>query len=81
MELADEDLEKGFEEMAAAYNQTVDVVKGVYEKSGDQMSHFKHALLEKKAIRLIMDKSTIKEVEPEKTENEPEKAKKKGKNK
>ena len=66
MELADEDLDQGFEEMAAAYNQTVDVVKGVYEKSGDQMSHFKHALLEKKAIKLIMEKNDIETVEPEK---------------
>jgi trigger factor len=66
MELADEDLDKGFEEMAAAYNQTVDVVKGIYENSGDQMSHFKHALLEKKAIKLIMEKNDIESVEPEK---------------
>jgi trigger factor len=67
MELADEDLDKGFAEMAAAYNQSVDVVKGIYEKSGDQMSHFKHALLEKKAIKLIMEKNEIESVEPEKT--------------
>jgi trigger factor len=52
--------------MAAAYNQSVDVVKGIYEKSGDQMSHFKHALLEKKAIKLIMEKNDIESVEPEK---------------
>jgi trigger factor len=34
MVLADEDLEKGFEEMAASYNQPVDVIKGVYGNSG-----------------------------------------------
>jgi trigger factor len=32
MELADEDLEKGFEEMAATYNQPVDVIKGILRK-------------------------------------------------
>jgi hypothetical protein len=30
------------------------------------MSHFKHALLEKKAIKLIMEKNEIESVEPEK---------------
>ncbi len=57
MELADEDLEKGFEEMAATYNQPVDVVKGVYGNSGDKLELFKHALLEKQAIKLIMDRN------------------------
>ena len=66
MELADEDLEKGFEEMAANYNQPVDVIKGVYGNSGDQLELFKHALLEKQAIRLIMEKNEVEMVEPEK---------------
>lgn len=67
MELADEDLEKGFEEMAATYNQPVDVIKGVYGNSGDKLELFKHALLEKQAIKLIMDRNEIESVEPEKT--------------
>jgi trigger factor len=66
MELADEDLEKGFEEMAATYNQPVDVVKNVYANSGDQLALFKHALLEKQAIKLIMEKNEIESVEPDK---------------
>ncbi len=66
MELAGEDLEKGFEEMAASYNQPVDVIKGVYGKSGEQLELFKHALLEKQAIKLIMEKNEIEMVEPEK---------------
>jgi trigger factor len=66
MELADEDLEKGFEEMAATYNQPVDVVKNVYANSGDKLALFKHALLEKQAIKLIMEKNEIESVEPEK---------------
>jgi trigger factor len=67
MELADEDLEKGYEEMAATYNQPVDVIKGVYAGSGDQLALFKHALLEKQAIKLIMERNQIESVEPEKT--------------
>ncbi len=66
MELADEDLEKGFEEMAATYNQPVDVIKGIYGNSGDKLELFKHALLEKQAIKLIMERNEIESVEPEK---------------
>jgi trigger factor len=66
MELADDDLEKGFEEMAASYNQPVDVIKGIYGNSGDKLELFKHALLEKQAIKLIMERNVIESVEPEK---------------
>ena len=66
MELADADLEKGFEEMAASYNQPVDVIKGFYGNSGDKLELFKHALLEKQAIKLIMERNEIESVEPEK---------------
>ena len=66
MELADADLEKGFEEMAATYNQPVDVIKGFYGNGGDKMELFKHALLEKQAIKLIMERNEIESVEPEK---------------
>jgi len=66
MELAEADLEKGLEEMAANYNQPVDVIKGIYGKSGEQLELFKHALLEKQAIKLIMEKNEIEMVEPEK---------------
>jgi trigger factor len=70
MELADEELEKGFEEMAATYNQPVDVIKGFYGNSGDKLELFKHALLEKQAIKLIMERNEIESVEPEKEASE-----------
>lgn len=66
MELAEEDLEKGFEEMAATYNQPVDVIKGIYGNSGDKVELFKHALLEKQAIKIIMERNEIEMIEPEK---------------
>jgi trigger factor len=66
MELADADLEKGFEEMAATYNQPVDVIKGFYGNSGDKLELFKHALLEKQAIKLIMERNEVESVEPDK---------------
>ncbi len=70
LELTDDELYKGFEQMAAVYKQPVEVVKGIYEKSGDQMAHFKHALLEKKAIGLIMERNHIESVTPEKSASE-----------
>ncbi|MGA6926129.1 MAG: trigger factor, partial [Desulfosarcina sp.] len=66
MVLADEALEKGFETMAATYNQPADVIKGIYGKSGEKLELFKHALLEKQAIKLIMEKNVLETVEPEK---------------
>jgi trigger factor len=66
MELAEEDLEKGFAEMAVTYNQPVDVIKGIYGKSGEQVELFKHALLEKQAIKLIMERNEIEMIELEK---------------
>ena len=66
MELADEELENGFAEMAKTYNQSVDVVKSIYQSSGDKLESFKYALLEKQAIKLIMDRNEIEAVEPEK---------------
>lgn len=66
LELSDEEMDKGFEEMAAAYNQPVETLKTFYQQdTGGRLEGFKHALLEKKAIKLIMDSNEIKEVEPE----------------
>jgi trigger factor len=70
LELSDEDLEKGFAEMAANYQQPVDVIKGVYGDSGEKLDLFKHALLEKQAIKLIMEGNAIESVEPEKEASE-----------
>ncbi len=65
MELSDEDLEKGYQEMAASFNQPVDMIKQFYAQYPDRVDVFKHTLLEKQAINLIIDKSSIEEVEPE----------------
>ena len=42
-------------------------------KNPDNLGFFKHTLLEKKAIKLIIDSGTIKDLKPE----EPKKAKSK----
>jgi trigger factor len=70
--LSDEDLEIGFKEMADNFNQPVEEIKNFYNQNKDKVEFFKHTLLEKQAIRLIIDNSTVKDVEPE-VEQKPEK--------
>jgi trigger factor len=65
LSLADEELEAGYAEMAKASNQPVDEIKNYYRQNPDRLSYFKHALLEKSAIKLIISNSNIKEVVPE----------------
>jgi trigger factor len=63
--LTDEELEKGFEQMAASYQRPVAEIKSYYDAKQDKLAYFKHTLLEKEALKLIIDSSQIKEVEPE----------------
>ncbi|PIE67972.1 MAG: trigger factor [Deltaproteobacteria bacterium] len=70
MALTDEALEAGYAEMAKTYNQPVDVIKGMYQSSSDKLELFKHALLEKQAIKIIMERNEIESVEPEKAASE-----------
>lgn len=63
--ISDDELENGYQEMADSFNQPVDVIKQFYAQNPERIDVFKHALLEKQAIKLIMDKSSIEEVEPE----------------
>jgi trigger factor len=46
----------------------VEEIKGYYRQNNDKLEFFKHTLLEKKAIALIIDNSVIEEVAPEKTD-------------
>ena len=73
LELTDEELETGYTEMAQNFNQPVDQIKSFYDQNKDRLDFFKHALLEKKAIKLIIDNSDVEEVEPEKVEPAEEK--------
>jgi trigger factor len=66
LECSDEDLQKGFEDMAKTFNQPVEQIKGFYDQSKDQLEFFKHTLLEKQAIKLIIDNSKIVDIAPEK---------------
>lgn len=72
MTLSDEDLENGFKEMADSFNQPVEEIKKFYNQNKDKVEFFKHTLLEKQTIGLIIDNSTVKDIEPE-VGQEPEK--------
>jgi trigger factor len=69
LELTDEELEEGYQQMAQSVGQPVEGVKSYYKENQENLEFFKHTLLEKKAIRLIIDNSTIEEKEPEETES------------
>ena len=67
--ISDEELEDGLKEMADNFNQPVEQIKNYYDQNKEKIEYFKHALLEKKAIKLIIDSSEIEEVEPQKEDD------------
>lgn len=64
--LSDYDLEEGFNEMAGVFNQPVEEIKQYYDQNADKLEYFKHSLLEKQVIKLIINNSQIEDVAPEK---------------
>ena len=73
LDLTDDDLENAYQEMAKTYNQPVDGIKGFYAQNQEKLDIFKHTLLEKTALKLIIDSSDVTEVEP-KTEEKADAA-------
>lgn len=63
--LSDEELEEGYKNMAESVSQPVEAIKTYYRENKENLEFFKHTLLEKKAIGLIIDNSIIEEKEPE----------------
>ncbi len=62
--LTNEEVDKGMQEMADTYRQPLDNIKAFYENDKDNLGAFKHMLLEKKALKLIIDSAVVSEVEP-----------------
>ena len=65
MTLTDQEMEDGYKEMSQSFNQPLEDIKNYYKQNEDKIEFFKHTLLEKKAVKLIIKSSTIEEVEPE----------------
>jgi trigger factor len=72
LEVSDDELETGFHEMAEALGQPAEDVRKYYRQNNDKLDMFKHTLLEKKGIKLIIDSSEIETVEPEKASEDDE---------
>jgi trigger factor len=68
LDASDEEIEEGLNEMAANFNQPVEEIKKYYGENKDKLEFFKHTLLEKKAIKLIIENSKIEDVDPDKAE-------------
>ncbi len=62
--LEDAELDRGFEEMAQSFNQPVEQLRQYLGADEQKLDNFKHALLEKKAVTLIIDTSTVTEKPP-----------------
>jgi trigger factor len=54
--------------MAENFKQPVEEIKKYYTQNKDKLEYFKHTLLEKKAIKLIIENSKIEDIDPEKAE-------------
>ena len=63
--LSDEEQAAGFKEMSETYGQPVEEIQTYYKQNEDKFEGFQQMLLEKMAIGLIIESSTIEEVEPE----------------
>ena len=61
----DQELESGLKEMSENFNQPLEGIKQYYDQNKDKLELFKHTLLEKKAIKLIIESSSVKDIKPE----------------
>ncbi len=62
LELSDEDLDKAYEDMAQTVSQPVEEIKKFYDQNPGKLDIFKHTLLEKQALSLIISSSDVSEV-------------------
>jgi trigger factor len=68
--LSDEELDDGIREMAAAYQQPFEGFKNYFMTQQDKLAYFKETLLEKKAMKLVLEHANMTEVEPVETPEE-----------
>jgi trigger factor len=65
LELGDDELHEAMQKMADSFQQPVTEIQRYYRENPEKLGYYKHALLEKKAIKLVLDGSTIEDVVPE----------------
>jgi len=64
LELSDDELNEAMQKMADSFQQPVAEIRRYYRENPEKLGGYKHALLEKKAIKLVLDGSTIEDVGP-----------------
>ncbi|MBA2882291.1 trigger factor [Desulfosalsimonas propionicica] len=65
LEVTDDQLEPEYEKIAESTGQPADMIKSYYKQHPERLDGFKHALLEKQVIDLIINHANIEEVEAE----------------
>jgi trigger factor len=75
LEVSAEELKAALNEMAENFKQPVEEIQKYYDQNKEKLEYFKHTILEKKAITLIIESSKIEDVEPERAEADGSKSK------
>ena len=70
--LDDEELDEGLAEMAGRLGRPVEMLREYYGNHPEGLDNFKHSLLERRAIRLMLDRNEIETVEAAQTEETTE---------
>ncbi|MDY6905488.1 MAG: trigger factor [Thermodesulfobacteriota bacterium] len=71
LKITEVEMEDGFADIAAGMQQPPEMIKQFYQGNPEQLDALRYTLLEKKAMKLIIDNGTITEVEPsEETKSE-----------
>jgi trigger factor len=64
LELSEDELGEAMQKMADSFQQPVAEIRRYYRENPEKLDYYKHALLEKKAVKLVLDHSTIEDVAP-----------------
>jgi trigger factor len=62
LELSDTELNEAMQKMAVNFQQPLAEILRYYRENPDKLDYFKHAVLEKKAVKLVLDGSSIEDV-------------------
>jgi trigger factor len=65
LELTDDELNEAMQKMADSFQQPMTEIRRYYRENPEKLDYFKHALLEKKAVKLVLDGSSVEDAGPE----------------
>jgi trigger factor len=65
LDLSEEELNDAMQKMADSFQQPVAEIRRYYRENPEKLDYYKHALLEKKAIKFVLDGSMIEEASSE----------------